>query len=243
MLSLLIKEVKGFLSSVTGYLVIIVYLILNGLLLWVLPSAFNLLNYGYASLDNYFMLAPWLFLFLVPAITMRTFSEENKSGTIELLLTKPISEMGIIMAKYLASVLLILLSIAPTLIYYISIYMLGNPVGNIDTGGTWGAFIGLFFLASSFAAIGVFSSGISSNQVVAFIIAFLLSIVMYIGSDFVAGINIFNKVAYFIEQLGINTHYINMSKGVIDTRDVIYFLSLIAFFLLITRFNIEKRKW
>lgn len=243
MFSLLKKELQSFLGSITGYVVIIVYLLVNGLFLWVLSTNFNILDYGFAGLDNYFMLAPWVFMFLIPAITMRSFSDENKVGTMETLLTKPISEWQIITAKYLASIVLILFSIVPTLIYYFSVYQLGNPVGNLDVGGTWGAFIGLFFLGSSFAAIGIFCSSFSLNQIVSFVMAVLLCGLLYIGSDFIASFKVFGSAAYYIEQLGINAHYTGMSKGVVDTRDLIYFISLITLFLLLTKFILERRKW
>ena len=243
MYTLLRKEISTFLSSLVGYTVIIVFLLVNGLFLWVFPQQFNIFDYGFASLDNYFTLAPWVFLFLIPAITMRSFAEEHKAGTMELLLTKPITEFEIILAKYLAAVVLVLFAILPTLVYYIAIYKLGMPPGNLDQGGTWGSYIGLFFLGAGFAAIGIFASAVSGNQIVSFLIAVFLCGFVYTGFDFIYNLSVFGSFGLFVSQLGIDAHYAGMSRGVIDTRDVLYFLSLVAFFLLLTRFFLERRKW
>jgi len=243
MYTLLRKELSTFLSSLIGYTVIIVFLMVNGLFLWVFPQQFNIFDYGFASLDNYFTLAPWVFLFLIPAITMRSFAEEHKAGTMEMLLTKPITEFEIILAKYLAAVVLVLFAILPTLVYYIAIYKLGMPPGNLDQGGTWGSYIGLFFLGAGFAAIGIFASAISGNQIVSFLIAVFLCGFVYTGFDFIYNLSVFGSFGLFVSQLGIDAHYAGMSRGVIDTRDVLYFLSLVAFFLLLTRFFLERRKW
>ena len=243
MYTLLRKEISTFLSSLVGYAVIIVFLLVNGLFLWVFPLQFNILDYGFASIDNYFMLAPWVFLFLIPAITMRSFAEEHKTGTMEMLLTKPISDIEIIVAKYLAGLLLVLFAVLPTFIYYFTVYKLGMPPGNIDHGGTWGSYIGLIFLGAGFVAIGIFSSSVSNNQIVSFLIAVFLSGFMYIGFEFVYDLSLFGSFGLLVSQLGINYHYTGMSRGVIDTRDVIYFLSLIAVFLMLTRFRLERRKW
>ena len=243
MYTLLRKEISSFLSSLIGYAVIIVFLLINGLFLWVFPQQFNILDYGFASIDNYFMLAPWVFLFLIPAITMRSFAEEHKAGTMEMLLTKPVTDLEIIGAKYLAGVVLVLFSVLPTLLYYITIYKLGMPPGNLDQGGTMGSYIGLLFLGAGFTAIGIFASAVSNNQIVSFLIAVFLCGFMYIGFDFIYGLSVFGSFGLLVSQLGINAHYTGMSRGVIDTRDVIYFLSLIALFLMLTRFRLERRKW
>jgi len=243
MYTLLKKEISSFLSSLIGYAVIIVFLLVNGLFLWVFPQQFNILDYGFASIDNYFMLAPWVFLFLIPAITMRSFAEEHKAGTMEMLLTKPVTDLEIIMAKYLAAVILVLFSVLPTLVYYIAVYKLGLPPGNLDQGGTWGSYIGLFFLGAGFASIGIFASAVSSNQIVSFLIAVFLCGFMYTGFEFIYDISIFGSLGLLVKQLGINEHYTGISRGVIDTRDVLYFLSLIALFLMLTRFTLERRKW
>lgn len=243
MYTLLRKEVSSFLNSLIGYAVVVVFLLINGLFLWIFPMQFNILDYGFASIDSLFMLAPWVFLFLIPAITMRSFAEEQRSGTIELLLTKPLTDMQIILAKYLAGLVLVIFALIPTLIYAVSVYRLGQPIGNIDMGGMWGSYLGLLFLGAGFTAIGVFASSISGNQIVSFLIAMFLCGFIYLGFDFIYGLSLFGKIDLFIQQLGISAHYASMSRGVIDTRDVIYFLSLIAVFLMLTRFNLERRKW
>lgn len=243
MFTLFRKEIFSFLNSLIGYLAIIVFLLINGLFLWVFPLGFNIVENGYASLDNLFMLAPFVFLFLIPAITMRTFADEKKSGTIEMLLTKPITDLQIIMAKYLAGVTLVFFSLLPTLIYAISVYLLGLPKGNMDMGGMWGSYLGLLFLASAFVAIGLFVSSITDNQIIAFILALVLSGFAYTGFDFISGLALFGKADLLILSLGIQAHYASMSRGVIDTRDVIYFLSLIIIFVLLTKIVLESRKW
>jgi len=243
MFTLLKKEVNNFFSSITGYIVIIVFLVVNSLFIWVFPGNNNILDGGYATLDSLFAIAPWIFLFLVPAITMRMFADEKRSGTIELLLTRPLSDFQIIFAKYLAALILVLFSLLPTLIYFYSVYQLGNPVGNIDTGGTWGSYIGLFFLAAIYVAIGILSSSITDNQIVAFIIGILFCFIAYIGFDFISGLKFFKSTEALIINLGINEHYKSMSRGVIDSRDMIYFVSVIAFFLLITKTILQSRKW
>ena len=243
MLTLLRKEISSFLSSLVGYIVITVFLLINGLFLWVFQGDFNILNFGYASLDGMFMIAPFVFLFLVPAITMRSFAEEKRTGTIELILTKPLTEFRIVMAKFLAGLILVIISLLPTLIYVFSVYQLGLPKGNLDMGGIWGSYIGLIFLAASFVAIGMFASAISENQIVSFIIAVFLSGFLYIGFEFIYSLDLFGKIDLFIKSLGINEHYLSMSRGVLDTRDMLYFLGIIALFILLTRFILERRKW
>ncbi len=237
------KEINGFFSSLTGYIVIVVFLLANSLFMWVFPSNFNVLDNGYANIEPLFIIAPWIFLFLVPAITMRMFADEKQSGTIELLFTRPISDFQIIFAKYLASVVLVLLAILPTLVFFYSVYQLGSPVGNIDIGGTWGSFIGLFFLAAIYASIGLFSSSLTNNQIIAFIIAVTISFFMFKGFDSINSLGIFSSINTFIINLGINEHYNSMSRGVIDSRDIIYFISVIGLFLLITKTVLQSRKW
>ena len=243
MLTLLRKEISSFLSSLIGYIVITVFLLINGLFLWVFQGDFNILNFGYASLDSLFMIAPFVFLFLVPAITMRSFAEEKRTGTIELILTKPLTELRIVMAKFLAGLILVLFSLLPTLVYVFSVYQLGLPKGNLDAGGIWGSYIGLIFLAASFVAIGMFASTVSDNQIVSFIIAVFLSGFLYIGFEFIYSLDLFGKVDLLIKSLGINEHYLSMSRGVLDTRDMLYFLGVIALFILLSKFSIERRKW
>ena len=243
MFTLFKKEIRAFLSSLIGYIAISVFLLLVGLFLWILPTESNLLTNGYAGLDSLFGLAPWVFLFLIPAITMRSFADEKKAGTIEFLLTKPLTDMQIILAKYFAGVTLALFSLLPTLIYYYSVYKLGSPVGNIDSGGTWGSYMGLFFLASAFTAIGIFASSLSDNQIIAFILAVFLCFFFYIAFEYISALDLFSKVDYFIISLGINDHYASMSRGVIDTRDVVYYLSLSGIFIFLTKTVLESRKW
>ena len=243
MFALFLKEIRSFLSSIIGYMVIIVFLVVVGLFLWVFPTDFNILDYGYANVDGLFILAPFVFLFLVPAVTMRSFSEEQNAGTMELLFTRPLTDMQIIMAKYLAGLVLIIFSLLPTLIYFVSVWYLGLPQGNIDVGGFWGSFIGLIFLGAVFVSIGIFASSLSDNQIVAFIIAVILSAFLYLGFEFIYSLEWFGPVDLFIKSLGISAHYSSISKGVIDTRDVIYFLSVIALFLFLTKLSLARRKW
>jgi ABC-2 type transport system permease protein len=243
MYAIFIKEVQNFFSTLTGYIAAIVFLVSIGLIMWVFPGQLNVLDSGYATLDTLFAIAPWVFLFLVPAITMRTFAEEKRSGTIELLLTRPVSDIQLVMGKYLASVVLVLIILLPALIFYLSVYLLGSPVGNIDTGGTWGSFIGLFFLASAYASVGVFASSITDNQIVSFLLAMVIALVVYTGFDSLATLRIFAGIKYMLTSLSIHEHYSSMSRGVIDTRDVVYFVCLSAIFVLATRTALQSRKW
>jgi ABC-2 type transport system permease protein len=243
MLTLLKKEIRSFLSSLIGFITLIVFLLVIGLFMWVLPTDSNLLDNGYANIDTLFLTAPWVFLFLIPAITMRSFADEKKGGTIELLLTKPLTDLQIILAKYFAGFTLVLFSLLPTLIYYYSVHKLGSPVGNIDTGGMWGSYIGLLFLGAAFVAIGIFASAITDNQVVSFILALFLCLFIYKGFDLISAFPLLINIDNIILALGIDNHYASMSRGVIDTRDIIYFISLIALFIVSTRTVIESRKW
>jgi ABC-2 type transport system permease protein len=243
MLVLLKKEINVFLNSLIGYIAIVFFLLTIGLFMWVIPMGYNILDNGFANIDTLFSIAPWVFLFLIPAITMRTFADEKKGGTIELLLTRPLTDMQIIFSKYLAGVILVIISLLPTLVYYYTVSRLGNPPGNIDTGGMWGSYIGLLFLASAFVAIGVFASAICSDQVTAFIMALFLCFFCYTGFEYISSLDLFGKINNLIISLGINDHYISMSRGVIDTRDVVYFLSLIGLFIISTRTVLESRKW
>ncbi len=246
MFTLYLKEIRSFLSSLIGYITICVFISMIGVFMWIVPSeggGHNVLDNGFANIDPLFILAPWVYLFLIPAITMRSFSEEKKSGTIELLLTRPLTDMHIILAKYFAGVTLVMVSLLPTLFYYYSVHTLGAPKGNIDTGGMWGSYIGLLFLGAGFVAIGIFSSAISENQVIAFIISLLLCFFCYIGFEFIAQSGAFGKYDAFFKSLGINDHYMSMSRGVLDTRDILYFVSVVALFNLLTKVVLESRKW
>jgi len=246
-LTLYLKEIRSFLSSLIGYVAIGVFLSLIGIFMWLVPSentGANILENGFASIDPLFMLAPWVYLFLIPAITMRSFSEEKKTGTLELLLTRPLSDAQIVLAKYLAGFTLVIISLLPTLIYYYSVSKLAaNPAIGIDTGGMWGSYIGLLFLGAGFVSVGIFASSVAENQVIAFIIALLLCFFCYTGFEYLSSSGLFGKNDAFVKSLGINDHYISMSRGVIDTRDVIYFLSLIALFNISTKLVLQSRKW
>jgi len=243
MFALYKKEISSFFSSLMGYLTIIVFLVLTGLLLWVFNSDFNILNYGYAGIDGLFFVGPFLYLFLIPAITMRMFAEEKKNGTIELLFTKPLSDMAIIGAKFLAGLTLVFISLLPTLVYYFSVYHLGDPVGNIDTGSVIGSYIGLLFLGATFVSIGLFSTALTNNQIVAFITTALLCAFCYLGFEALYNMNFLGKVGLFVKGLRIQDHYESISRGVIDTRDIIYFLSVITIFIMGTRLVLQSRKW
>lgn len=243
MYALFVKEIRSFLSSLIGYIVIVVFLLALGLFMWILRGGTNVLDSGYASIMPLFDIGPWVFLFLIPAITMRSFAEEKRTGTIELLLTRPITDTQIILAKYLAAFVLVLFALLPTLVYYYSVYKLGNPPGNIDTGATWGSYIGLLFLGSGFVAIGIFASSLTDNQIIAFILALAMCFFFYMGFGSISSLSLFGRADTFIESLGIEAHYDSMSRGAIDTRDLVYFLSLNGLFMLGTRTVLESRKW
>ncbi|PIY34338.1 MAG: gliding motility-associated ABC transporter permease subunit GldF [Bacteroidetes bacterium CG_4_10_14_3_um_filter_42_6] len=243
MSALYFKEIRSFLSSLMGYVIILVFLVTISLFLWVFPNDFNIFDYGYANLDGLFVIAPFVFIFLVPAITMRSFADEKKSGTIELLFTRPLTDMQLILAKFLASFTLVVIALLPTLLYYISVYLLSFPQGNIDSGSIWGSYIGLLFLGAAFTSIGIFTSSISDNQVTSFVIAGLLSAFLYLGFELIYSFELFGPVDLLIRSLGISAHYSSLSRGVIDTRDVVYFLSTIALFLFLTKFSLARRKW
>lgn len=243
MAALMLKEIRSFFNSIIGYLVVIVYLLINSFVLWLFPGAFNIVYGNYASIDPLFMISPWVFIFLIPAITMRMFADERRLGTMELLLTRPVTDLQLVWSKFAAGFVLVFVAILPTLIYYISVYQLGNPVGNIDSGGTFGSYIGLLFLGASYVSIGVFASSLTENQIVSFLIAAFISLLMYIGFDQLASLDFLGSVDLLIMQLGISEHYTSMSRGVIDSRDVLYFISVIVIFNLATRLVIQSRKW
>jgi len=243
MFTLYRKELSSFFTSLTGYIVVIVFLLINSLFMWVFPGSFNVIDSGYANMDSLFVLAPWVFLFLVPAVTMRMFSEEKKTGTIDLLLTRPITDMHIVLAKFSAGVSIVLISLFPTLIYFVSIWLLGDPVGNLDLGGTMGAYLGLFFLSAIYVSIGVFASSLTENQIVSFLIAVSFSLVFYVGFDAISQVATFKSFSYQIMSLGIEKHYASISRGVIDSRDLVYFVAVIVVFLLFTRTVLQSRKW
>lgn len=240
MFSLFKKEIKTFLGSLIGYLAILVFLLVTGLFLWVFPGNYNIPDNGYATLEGLFTLAPWLYLFLVPAITMRMFADEKRSGTMETLLTRPVADFQLVLAKFLAGLVLVVFSLLPTLLYFLSVYLLGNPVGSIDVGATWGSYLGLFFLAGIYVAIGILASSLTDNQIVSFILAMLLSFVFYLGFEFVASSGISYNVERLFSWLSINEHYLSISRGVIDLRDVVYFLGMTYVFLYATTLLLRK---
>lgn len=242
MISLLKKELNSFFGSLSGYLVVSIFLLVTSLFLWVFDGNFNIIEGQRASLKGFFELAPWLYLFLIPAITMRMFAEEKRNGTIEMLITRPIKTFQIVWAKYLAALLLVFISILPTLLYFFSVYQLGNPIGNIDTGATWGSYIGLFLLASIYIAIGLFASAITNNQVIAFLLAIAFSFTAYLGFDFAATTSLPVGLQNILLKIGINEHYISLSRGVVDSRDIYYFLAASLLFLFISKTAIQKSK-
>lgn len=243
MMAIMRKEINVFFSSIIGYVAWLVFLVAMGLFVWIFPDT-NVLDYGYAGLDPLFASAPWVFMFLIPAITMRSFAEEISSGTIEILVTKPVSDMQIIIGKYLAALLLVAFSLIPTLLYFFSVYQLGLPKGNIDTGATWGSYAGLLLLGAAYTAIGIFASSVSRNQIVAFLLAVFLSFFLFAAFQSLSKLGIFYaKIDDIVELLGMQAHYLSMSRGVIDTRDVAYFLSVIVLFLSLTKLSLESRKW
>lgn len=234
MISIFRKELRSFFSNATGYIVIGIFLLLTGLFLWVIPGQYNIIDAGYANVDGLFYLAPWLFLFLCPAVTMRLFAEEKQTGTWELLVTKPLSRLQLVLGKYFAGWVLVALALLPTLIYYFSVSYLAEPIGNVDSGAFWGSFIGLFFLAGVYVAIGTFSSSLSNNQIISFVVALVLSFFFYYGFDLLASFFTSGQAIQYMESIGINSHYKSMSRGVIDSRDVIYFVGVSVVFILAT---------
>lgn len=234
------KEVAAFFNSLIAYMVISIFLVGVGLFFWVFE--YNVLESGYASMDALFEIGPYFFLFLVPAITMRSFSEEVKTGTMEFLITKPLSDWQIIVGKYLAAVFLVFFSLLPTIIYFITIYALGKPAGNIDVGATIGAYIGLFFLGSIFAGIGLFTSSLTDNQIIAFISGVFLCFFFFLAFEFMAGVKVLDGINSFLIKLGIMEHYRSISRGVIDTRDFIYFLSFVAVALIGTKMSLNAKR-
>jgi ABC-2 type transport system permease protein len=223
-------------------MVMSVFLTAMGLLVWVFPDT-SVLDYGFADMGTLFSVAPYIFVFLIPAITMRSLAEEKKSGTMELLLTKPITEWDIVMGKYLASFLLVLISVLPTVVYYVSLYVIGNPPGNIDTSGVIGSYIGLILLGAVFCSIGLFASSITPNQIIAFITASFLCFLLFTGFHSLSSLPALASVSVLVKELGIQYHYESMSRGLIDSRDVLYFISVSGLLLLLTKTVLSSRSW
>lgn len=236
MFAILKKEINSFFSTSIGYLVIGIFLITNGLFIWVFKGEFNIFDYGFADLSGYYFIAPWIFLFLIPAITMKSFSEEKKQGTLEILLTTPISNWQLVLGKFLGAFALIILALLPTLLYIYTVHQLGNPIGNIDLGSAIGAYTGLLGIAMIYCAIGIFTSSISNNQIVAFILAVFLCFTLYYGFEGLSEIT-----GTSIEKFGIKSHFNTISKGIIDTRNIIYFFSISALFLFFTSLTLTKK--
>lgn len=242
MKAILFKEFRSFFGSPIGYLVIALFLLLNGLFLWVFEGDYNILNSGFADMTPFFTIAPWILLFLIPAVTMRSFSDEKKQGTMELLLTKPMSLLEIVNGKFLGAFVLLIIAIIPTLVYVKVIYDLGLPEGNIDFGSTLGSYFGLLFLMGAYTSIGIYTSSLSDNQIVSFLLAVLVSFVLYFGFQGISNYEAFGSYGGIVASFGMDNHYKSMSRGVIDTRDVIYFLSITAFFILLTVNKLKSYK-
>ena len=241
MRSIFIKEINSFFSSIVGYVALLVFLIACGLFLWIIPQ-YSILEYGYASLDRFFEIAPWLLLLLVPAVTMRSFADEFRTGTIEWLYTKPVTDIDIIVGKYLATLALIAFAILPTLIYVYTISVLSFPDIGLDTGAIIGSYKVLFFIAATFAAVGIFCSSLTANQVVGFLISLLACYLLYTGFEQLSKLPNFSEgIDYYLSMIGMEFHYDSISRGVVDSRDVVYFLSVIIFFVSLTRYSLNSR--
>jgi ABC-2 type transport system permease protein len=241
MRSIFIKEINSFFSSIVGYVALLVFLVACSLFLWIIPQ-YSILEYGYASMERFFSIAPWLLLLLVPAVTMRSFADEFRTGTIEWLSTKPVTDVEIILGKYFATLALIVFALLPTLIYVYTIQNLSYIDISIDTGAIIGSYVGLFFLAATFGAVGIFCSSLTGNQVVGFLISLLACYVLYTGFEQLSKLPKFSEgIDYYLSMVGMEFHYNSISRGLIDTRDVVYFLSVITFFISLTRFSLSSR--
>lgn len=236
------KEIRSFLSSLTAYIVMIVFLLATGLLMWVIKgnTAFDL---GTASMAVMFNVAPYVFIFLVSAVTMRSFSEEKRLGTLETLSTRPVTDLGVILGKYFANVTLIVVALLPTLIYYYSIYQLGEPQGNIDTGAMWGSYFGLILLGAAYTSIGLFASVLTENQIISLILSMVFCIFFYTVLSWLGDIKALDAVGKSLDWFGLEHHYYSLSRGVLDTRDVVYFVSFSGLFIGLTKLVYESRKW
>ena len=240
MISIAKKELHQFFSSLTGYITIILFLLVNALYLFILKDS-NIFDFGYATLINFFELAPWVFIFLIPALSMRSFADEFKSGTFETLQTRPLTKWQIVLGKYLAIIFVIAISLLLTLLYVVTIYSLSAD-GGIDTGGITGSYIGLFLLAAVFAAISIWCSSLTANAVIAFLVSAFACVILYFGFSAVSKLPVFSGNGdYYIEMIGIDFHYQSISRGVVDTRDIIYFASIIFLFLFATRKNLNRK--
>ena len=243
MFSILTKEINTFFSSLIAYIVIGVFLVILWLIMFIFPDT-SLLDNNYATLSQLFDMAPLIFMFLIPAITMRSFAEEHQSGTFEFLATRPLREIEIVLGKFFACLFLVVFALIPTVLYYYTVYELGEPKGNLDSGAIMGSYLGLFFLASAFVAIGIFASSLTKNQIIAFILATFLCFLFHWGFFYFSELPLFvGKSDDLIQMIGIDYHYRSISRGLIDSRDMIYFVSISALFILLTLFSLERRKW
>ncbi|GAB4516009.1 MAG: gliding motility-associated ABC transporter permease subunit GldF [Allomuricauda sp.] len=228
------REVRSFFTSPIGYLIVGSFLLLNGLFLWVFKNEYNIFDYGFADLGNFFLLAPWIFVFLVPAITMKSFSEERKMGTLELLLIKPISTWKLVLGKFWGALLLCIIAVVPTLIYVFAISKLGMVEGNYDLGVVLGSYFGLLFLMACYTSIGIFASTLSDNQIIAFLVGILVCFLIFNGFDAIATLFSDGETQQTVQSLGAKAHFDSIARGVIDTRDLVYFISLTLVFLYLT---------
>ncbi len=241
MITILIKELNEFLNSLIAYVVLGVFLVGTGLVLWVFPDS-SVLGYGYATMEPLFTLAPYLFMFLIPGITMRSFAEEKRTGTIELLYTLPFRSWEIVLGKFLSAFLLVIFSVLPTIVYYFTVSALGSPPGNLDTAGILGSYIGLVLLGGVFTSFGLLASVLTENQIVSFVLAGFLCFLSYDGIDAVANIDTWGNWSYFLEQGGILYHYADMSKGLLDLKNLGYFVAVVLGVLLVVQFKLSARK-
>ncbi len=236
------KEFAGYLHSLIAYMVIGVFLSAMGLLMWVFPDS-SVLDYGYADMGTLFSTGPYVLLFLIPGITMRSFAEEKRMGTMELLLTKPVTDWQLVLGKFIAAWALVAVALLPTLVYYYSVYQLGRPTGNVDTAGVMGSYVGLLLLSAVFCGTGLLASSLTASQIVAFMVAAFFCFLLYTGFDSLAALPMPTGAALLLKQLGIVYHYDALSKGLIDSRDVVYFLSSTSVLLLATKTSISSRQW
>ncbi|MCE6988300.1 gliding motility-associated ABC transporter permease subunit GldF [Dyadobacter sp. CY323] len=239
MLAIFRKEIGSFFNSLIAYIVMAVFLTAIGLIVWVFPES-NILDYGYADLGSFFSLAPYVLIFLIPAITMRSLAEESRNGTLELLLTKPLHDYELVIGKFLANWVLVLLTLLPTVLYYYSVYELGNPVGNVDSAAVFGSYIGLLLLSGVLVSMGLWSSSLNDNQIVAFILGVFLAFIWYVGFGAVSALFGSGAFAAFFSWAALDQQYLALGKGLLDSRNVIYLLSLMAFFIFLTLWRVEK---
>lgn len=240
--NLLKKEFRSFFNTPVGYIVLTIFFVGAGLFLWIFPGEYNVLNSGYANIDGLFVLAPWLFLFLCPAVTMRLIAEEKQQGTIELLLTRPISTFSLVVGKFLSAWLIMLVALIPSIIWYATVYILAEPMGNVDSGAFWGSFIGLIFLAAVYGSIGLFGSSITRNQLTAFVVSAVICFTMFYGFELIGSLFTNGNTSLYLKNIGIHAHYQSMSRGVLDSRDMLYMIITTVLFLLGAKTALTRKK-